>query len=77
MQLLQSSRFQPGDTVRYVGRSREAGLAILPGTLGSVVSIPVARRFTPAGPERIACQVLFGYRIAWVPVERLESEQPA
>lgn len=74
MQLQQTSRFQPGDTVRYVGKSREPGLAIVPGTLGSVVSPPMPRRLAPASPEQLACQVMFGYRIAWIPVNRLEAE---
>jgi hypothetical protein len=76
MRLEQAPRFQPGDTVRYVGKgkTREPGLAIVPGTLGSVVSPPVVRRVTPASPEQMACQVMFGYRIAWIPVDRLEAE---
>lgn len=72
-QLLQS-RFQPGDMVRFVGRTREAGVSLIPGTLGSIVTLPIVRRLNPGGPERLACQVLFGYRTFWVPVERLEAE---
>jgi hypothetical protein len=75
MQLLQTLRFQPGQIVRYVGKSREPGLAILPGTLGSIVSGPLPRRATPADPERMNYKVLFGYRTAWMPVEKLEAEQ--
>jgi hypothetical protein len=71
---LLGARFRPGDTVRYVGRPREAGVCLLPGTLGSVVAGPVARRLGPGGPPRLACQVLFGSRAVWVPVERLEAE---
>jgi hypothetical protein len=74
MQLLQTPRFQPGETVRYVGKSRDPGLAILPGTLGSIVAGPLPRRFTATGPERLSYQVMFGYRTAWVPVERLDKE---
>lgn len=74
MHLVQTPRFQPGDTVRYVGKSREPGLAVVPGTLGSVITPPVVRRATPASPEQLACQVMFGYRIAWIPVDRLEAE---
>jgi hypothetical protein len=74
MQLVESSRFQPGDTVRYVGKSREPRLAIVPGTLGSVVTPPLVRRVTPTSPEQLACQVMFGYRIAWIPVNMLEAE---
>jgi hypothetical protein len=72
-QLLQT-RFQPGDMVRYLGGPREAGVCLIPGTLGSVVTGPVARRLRPGGPRRPACQVLFGYRTVWIPVERLEAE---
>jgi hypothetical protein len=72
-QLLEA-RFRPGDTVRYVGRPREAGVCLIPGTLGSVVTGPVARRLSPGGPRWLACQVLFGYRAVWIPVERLEAE---
>jgi hypothetical protein len=74
MQLVELPRFRPGDTVRYVGQAREPALGILPGTLGSIVAGPLPRRASPMAPERYVCQVLFGYRTAWVPVERLESE---
>jgi hypothetical protein len=73
LQLL-GARFRPGDTVRYVGRPREAGISLIPGTLGSVVTLPIARRLNPGGPRRLACQVLFGSRAVWIPVERLEAE---
>lgn len=72
-QLLQS-RFQPGDVVRYLGRPREGGVQLVAGTLGSVVTVPVARHLTAGGPLELACQVLFGSRTIWAPVERLEAE---
>jgi hypothetical protein len=63
-----------GDTVRYVGRLREAGMSIIPGTMGSIVTGPIARCLSPGGPQRLACQVLFGYRAVWIPVEQLVAE---
>jgi hypothetical protein len=67
-------QFRQGDTVRYVGHQREVGISIIPGTMGSIVTGPVARCLSPGGPQRLACQVLFGYRTIWIPVERLEVE---
>jgi hypothetical protein len=75
MRLLQMPGLQPGDSVRYIGRSREAGVSVLVGTLGCVVAGPLPRRISPNTAERLACQVLFGYRTAWVPVEKLEPER--
>ncbi len=74
MEELMKPEIRTGDTVRYTGRSRDAGLTLLPGTLGSVVAGPVARRLHPREPARMACQVLFGYRAIWMPVEGLAAD---
>jgi hypothetical protein len=71
------SWFQPGDTVRYVGRPREDGVSLIPGTLGSVVALPVVRRRRLGGVECLACQDLFGSHTVWIAVERLAAEWDA
>jgi hypothetical protein len=69
-----ASQIRIGDMVRYVGQSRQAGFTVVTGTLGSVVAGPAVRRIVPGAPPRVACQVLFGGRSVWVPVEWLGAE---
>jgi hypothetical protein len=71
---LSADGLKSGEMVRYVGRASGTGFPLIVGTLGSVVTGPVARRLIPGGPQRLACQVLFGYRALWVPAEHLEAE---
>jgi hypothetical protein len=77
VQQLSQAGLKSGEMVRYVGRALGSDFPLIVGTLGSVVTGPVARRLIPDGPLRLACQVLFGYRALWLPAEHLEAEWSA
>ena len=72
--LLMNRGFRTGDTVRYVGRYRNDGVNLVPGTLGSVVAGPFPRKLRPDRPHCMAYQVLFGYRTFWMSIDGLEAE---
>ncbi len=69
-----NNSLRAGDTVRFLSRSRDAGLPFVSGTVGSIIAGPQVRRVGSDGAECLAYQVLFGSRTPWVPAECLQEE---